>query len=119
VTKDQSEHQIPAYKVLFFFLEPSRLIIESLTKLYLRSHFCKAFFIELLKLHGDLFKNHVVLSESACLISEQVLHTSQLLGYCRITHNALLDSLVVLNQPRVVYLGQVQINSHRDRNNRA
>ena len=65
-------------------------------------------------LHGDLLKNHFVLSQSAGLVSEQVLNAAQLLGDGRVARYGAVDFSVLVDAVGVVDLRHVQVDSEGD-----
>ena len=64
------------------------------------------------KLHRNLFEDHVILSQSTCLVREEVLNTAELLRDGRVTSNGAFNFLVCLNCILIEKLGEVQIDSH-------
>lgn len=65
-------------------------------------------------LHGNLFEYHLVLSERARLISQQVLNPAQLLGDCGVSRNCPRYLSVPIDAVGVVYLGHVEVDTQRD-----
>jgi hypothetical protein len=82
-----------------------------------RLHVDGCFFIEQCKLHRNLFEYHVVLCQSSCLVRKQELYSSQLLRNGRVPGNTVWDFIIVLDAISVPDLSEVEVDSHRDRDN--
>ena len=68
------------------------------------------------ELHRDLLEDHIVLRQCTCLVREEELQSAELFGNSRIPGNGTINILIRLNLELVIQFGEVQIDSHRDRN---
>ena len=66
-------------------------------------------------LHGDFLEYHLVLSESACLIGQQVLNSPQFFGNGRIPGDRARYLGVAVDTVGIVDLGHVKVDSEGDR----
>ena len=64
--------------------------------------------------HREFLEPHVVLGQSACLVSEQELNPTELFWNRAIPDDTAWHSGIGLDEPRVVNFGQIQVYSHRD-----
>ena len=83
--------------------------------LHVRAIFCG----ELGPLHGNLFENHLVLSQCASLVSQQELESTQFFWNCRVSSNAAWDSIITFDAEGVVDLREIQVDFHRNWDDRA
>ena len=89
------------------------------TLIELIGHFRDVIFAILSKLHRDFLKNHVVLSQRAGLVRQQVLEAAKFFRDCRVASNGPSDVLVIFNLVLVEKFGEVEVDSHRDRDDGA
>jgi len=76
-------------------------------------------FIKLGELHRYFLEDHVILSQSTRLVRQQELDAAKLFRDCRVASDTAWNRVVVLNAVRVPHFGQIQVYSHRNRDDGA
>lgn len=69
-------------------------------------------------LNWDSFKEHLILSQGSSFICKYVPYPTKLLWYCWVSGNATLNKGIVINAVRVEKFCKIEIDSHRDGDDR-
>lgn len=67
----------------------------------------------------DLFEKHFVLCKCPCLIRENILYTSQLLRTVTVASDCVKNKLIFVYAVCIKQFGEIKIDTHRNRYNRA